>query len=52
MKEEYKDFVGIYDESVPVELCNLFVAQWDQAKENGTFVDVSKEDKKCISALS
>ena len=25
MKEEYKDFVGIYDESVPIELCNEFV---------------------------
>ena len=25
VKEEYKDFVGIYDESVPVELCEEFV---------------------------
>ena len=25
MKEDYKEFVGIYDESVPIELCNEFV---------------------------
>ena len=32
MKEEYKDFVGIYDENVPVELCNEFVKNYEEAK--------------------
>jgi len=31
MKEEYKDFIGIYDESVPVELCNEFVDNFKEA---------------------
>ena len=42
MKEEYKDFIGIYDESVPVELCNEFVKSWEVAKKNETIIDVSK----------
>ena len=25
---EYKDFIGIYDESVPVKLCEEFVNNW------------------------
>ena len=45
MKEEYKDFIGIYDESVPVELCNGFVEDWEEAKKNGTFIDLSKENE-------
>ena len=45
MKEEYKDFVGIYDESVPVDLCNLFVENWEVAKKNETIIDLSKENK-------
>ena len=34
MKEEYKDFVGIYDESVPLDLCNDFVENYEKAKKN------------------
>ena len=45
MKEEYKDFVGIYDESVPVELCKVFVENWEEAKKNRTIIDVSKENE-------
>ena len=30
MKKEYKDFIGIYDESVPVELCNEFVKNYNE----------------------
>jgi len=39
MKEEYKDFIGIYDESVPVDLCNEFVENWEEAKKNRTIID-------------
>ena len=45
MKEEYKDFIGIYDESVPVELCNGFVEDWKTAKKNQTIVDLRKENE-------
>ena len=45
MKEEYKDFVGIYDESVPVELCNDFVNNYEEAKKNRTIMDLTKENK-------
>ena len=45
MKEEYQDFIGIYDESVPVELCNEFVETWDEAKKNETIIDMSKENE-------
>ena len=48
MKEEYKDFVGIYDESVPVELCNGFVEDWEEAKKNRTIIDLSKENETGI----
>ena len=44
MKEEYKDFIGIYDESVPVELCNVFVKNWEEAKKNQTIIDLSKQN--------
>ena len=44
MKEEYNDFVGIYDESVPVELCNKFVNNYEEAKKNQTIIDLSKEN--------
>ena len=44
MKEEYKDFIGIYDESVPVELCNEFVENWEAAKKNRTIIDITKEN--------
>ena len=45
MKEEYKDFVGIYDESVPVELCNEFVENFEEAKKNKTIVDLTKKNE-------
>ena len=48
MKEEYKDFVGIYDESVPVELCNIFVDNWEEAKKNRTIIDLSEENETGI----
>ena len=45
MKEEYKDFVGIYDESVPVELCEEFVKNFEEGKKNRTIIDLTKENK-------
>ena len=45
MKEEYKDFIGIYDESVPVKLCNRFVKDWEEAKKNRTIIDMTKENE-------
>ena len=45
MKEEYKDFVGIYDESVPVELCNEFVESYEEAKKNRTIIDCTVENE-------
>ena len=45
MKEEYKDFIGIYDESVPVELCNGFVEDWEKAKKNRTLIDLSEPNE-------
>ena len=45
MKEEYKEFIGIYDESVPVELCNEFVESYETAKENSTIIDMSAENE-------
>ncbi len=45
MKEEYKDFIGIYDDSVPVELCNEFVKNWEEAKKNRTIIDLSKKNE-------
>ena len=48
MKEEYKDFVGIYDESVPVELCNEFVENYEEAKKNRTIIDCSVENESGI----
>ena len=45
MKEEYKDFIGIYDESVPVELCNEFVDNYEEAKKNRTIIDLSEDIK-------
>ena len=48
MKEEYKDFIGIYDESVPVDLCNVFVKNWEEAKKNETIIDITKENETKI----
>ena len=48
MKEEYKDFVGIYDESVPIELCNEFVENYEEAKKNRTIIDCSVKNKTGI----
>ena len=45
MKEEYKEFIGIYDESVPIELCNEFVENYEEAKKNRTIIDISKPNK-------
>ncbi len=45
MKEEYKEFIGIYDNSVPIELCNEFVENYEKAKENRTLVDMSEENE-------
>jgi len=44
MKEEYKEFIGIYDESVPVELCENFVKNYEEAKKNRTIIDLSKQN--------
>ena len=45
MKEEYKEFVGIYDESVPIDLCNKFVKDYEVAKKNETIIDLSEENE-------
>ena len=45
MKEEYKEFIGIYDESIPVELCNEFVENYELAKKNRTIIDLSKPNE-------
>ena len=49
MLEQYNEFVGIYDESVPVELCNDFVNNYEEAKKNRTIIDLSKENNLAIS---
>ena len=48
MKEEYKEFIGIYDESVPVELCDGFVKNWEEAKNNRTLIDLTKENETLV----
>ena len=45
MKEEYKDFIGIYDESVPVDVCNHFVNNYEEAIENRTLIDCTVENE-------
>lgn len=45
MKEEYKDFIGIFDESIPVELCDEFVKNYEVAKKNRTLIDLTKENE-------
>ena len=45
MREEYKEFVGIYDESVPIELCEEFVKNYEEAKKNRTIIDMTKENE-------
>jgi hypothetical protein len=45
MKEEYKDFIGIYDKSVPIQLCDQFVDNWEEAQKNKTIIDCSKENE-------
>jgi len=52
MKEEYKDFVGIYDESIPVGLCDEFVKNYEVAKKNRTIIDVSKPNEKGVGENS
>ena len=46
MKEEYTDFIGIYDESVPVELCNVFVNNYEEAKKNRTIIDLTNPENE------
>ena len=48
MREEYKDFVGIYDNSVPADLCEEFVKNYDEAVRNRTIIDVSKDNETKI----
>jgi len=48
MKEEYKEFVGIYDDSIPVELCNEFVDNYEEAKKNRTIIDLTKQNEQGI----
>jgi prolyl 4-hydroxylase len=45
MKEEYKDFIGIYDESIPIELSEMFVVNYEEAKKNRTIIDLTKENE-------
>ncbi len=52
MKEEHKDFIGIYDESVPVDLCNDFVKNWEVAKKNETIIDLSKGEERALGENS
>ena len=48
MREEYKDYVGIYDNSVPADLCEEFVKNYDEAVRNRTIIDVSKDNETKI----
>ena len=49
MKEEYKDFIGIYDESVPIELCEEFVKNYEEAKKNRTIIDCSVKNEHTLT---
>ena len=44
MKEEYKDFIGIYDESIPTKLCDEFVKNYETAKKNSSIIDLSEKN--------
>jgi len=46
MKEEYKEFIGIYDESVPIDLCEMFVGNYEGAKKNQTIIDMTNPENK------
>ena len=46
--EEYREFVGIYDESVPLELCKIFVENWETAKKNLTIIDLNVDNETKI----
>ena len=46
MKEEYKEFIGIYDESVPIDLCNEFVKNYEEAKKNRTIIDMTNPENE------
>ena len=39
MDSEYKEFIGIYDNSVPVEVCEEFVTRWDEAIDKRTIIE-------------
>jgi len=45
MKEEYREFIGIYDESVPEKLCKMFVENYEEAKKNQTIIDLTIENE-------
>ena len=51
MEEHYEDFIGIYDESVPVDLCNSFVENWEVAEKNQTLVDCTVENELGVAFL-
>ena len=34
MKIEYKDFVGIYDNSIPIKICEDFVENYETSEQN------------------
>ena len=52
MEEHYEDFIGIYDESVPVDLCNSFVENWEVAEKNQTIVDCTVENELGVLDIS
>jgi hypothetical protein len=45
MKAEYDQFIGTYDESVPIELCEEFVTNYDVAKENRTIINLNEDNE-------
>ena len=45
MEIEYKDFIGIYDDSIPIELCKEFVDGYEKGVKNNTIIDLTKPNK-------
>ena len=41
MKIEYKDFVGIYDNSIPIKICEEFVENYETSEQNVELGDFS-----------
>ena len=52
MKEEYKDFVGIYDRNIPVKLCNEFIENYEEAKKNRTMIDLSGKENVPLDPIA